>query len=289
MKAILKSILTRHYSSSQVKIQILSDLHLEVGQQYSSFTFPARAPFLLLGGDIGRLIDYDGYLKFLESQACRFQKVFLVLGNHEFYGLEYLSGLEQARRLVQEPTILDTVVLLNRSRWDDPVSGLTIIGCTLWSHISEDVRHLVESRINDFKKIQGWTSGRHNDTHAEEAAWLHDQVTHAAAAGDGARDARKILVATHHAPCVQGSSRPQDSGNPWTCAFATDLLGQRDWSRVRLWVFGHTHHSTDMVRNGVRLVANQRGYVLPGSAADEAGGKTRRGLGGFDPGKVVAL
>jgi hypothetical protein len=131
-------------------------------------------------------------------------------------------------------------------------------------------KHLVESKINDFKKIQGWTSGKHNDVHAKEAAWLHDQVVQAA------REKRRILVATHHAPCVDGTSKPSDSSNPWTSAFATDLLDQPGWDHVRLWVFGHTHYSTDMLRNGIRLVANQRGYVLPGSSTENPAGKTTR-------------
>ena len=46
-------------------------------------------PFLLLAGDIGRLIDYDTYRGFLESQVARCRNVFLVLGKHEFYGLDY--------------------------------------------------------------------------------------------------------------------------------------------------------------------------------------------------------
>lgn len=57
------------------RIQILSDLHLEVAQQYPTFNFPLSAPFLLLAGDIGRLIDYDAYRGFLEAQVARYKKV----------------------------------------------------------------------------------------------------------------------------------------------------------------------------------------------------------------------
>ncbi|PTB60112.1 hypothetical protein M431DRAFT_536827, partial [Trichoderma harzianum CBS 226.95] len=134
------------------RIQILSDLHLEVGQQYTSYTFPVTAPFLLLAGDIGRLIDYDNYVAFLEIQACRYKKVFLVLGNHEFYELDYDSGLDMAQRLSEEPFLKDSIILLNKSRWDDPDSNLTILGCTLWSAIPEDAATMIETKINDFKK-----------------------------------------------------------------------------------------------------------------------------------------
>jgi hypothetical protein len=86
MERFLRNV--RQRLGRRPRVQNLSDLHLEVGQQYATFTFPATAPFLLLAGDIGRLIDYDAYRSFLELQVARYKKVFLVLGNHEFYGAE---------------------------------------------------------------------------------------------------------------------------------------------------------------------------------------------------------
>lgn len=83
-----------------------------------------------MAGDIGRLVDYDAYLGFLGAQAARYEKVLLVLGNHEFYGAEHQHGLEAARRLVREPSLAGRVVLLDRARWDDPGSDLTVLGCT---------------------------------------------------------------------------------------------------------------------------------------------------------------
>ncbi|RYP05352.1 hypothetical protein DL764_003845 [Monosporascus ibericus] len=278
----------RPHPLSGTQVQILSDLHLEVGQQYSSYIFPVSAPFLLLCGDVGRLIDYDGYLKFLEAQVSRYERVFLVLGNHEFYGLDYESGLDRARRLSEEPSLASTLILLNRARWDDPGSSLTILGCTLWSAIPEEAYGVVKAKVNDFKKIREWTTQKHNKVHAEEVAWLRKQVAQVASQDDNAK--RRLLVATHHAPCVEGTSRPEYSSNPWTPAFATDLVDQEGWDGVKTWVFGHTHYSTDLLRNGIRIVANQRGYVLPGSAAqrDEVK-KTKKVAHEFDAAMVITM
>lgn len=288
MRAFSRLIRSRLHPPSRPRVQILSDLHLEVGQQYSSYEFPATAPFLLLGGDVGRLVDYDGYLKFLEAQVSRYEKVFLVLGNHEFYGLDYESGLDKARRLTEESTLANTLILLNRARWDDPNSTLTILGCTLWSEIPEDVYGIVESKVNDFKKINGWTAQKHNEVHAEEASWLRKQVAQVASQVNNTR--RRLLVATHHAPCVKGTSWPEHSSNPWTPAFATDLLNQEGWAGVKIWVFGHTHYTTDLRRNGIRVVANQRGYVLPGSAAQrEEGEKAKKDAHHFDAAMTITM
>lgn len=50
-------------------------------------------------------------------------------------------------------------------------------------------------------------------------------------------------------------------------------------------MFKHTHSSTDFNRGGIKVVRNQRGYVLPGSPAVRS--KARAGT--FEPDAVVAL
>ncbi|RCI14449.1 hypothetical protein L249_6147, partial [Ophiocordyceps polyrhachis-furcata BCC 54312] len=245
MRWLLTKIFTES-KANRIRLQILSDLHLEVGKQYSSFTFPATAPYLLLAGDVGRLIDYSEYLAFLQSLSGRYKTVLLVLGNHEFYGLDYESGLAQAQRLVREPALADAVVLLHRARWDDPDSSLTILGCTLWSDISQDRQAIVQARINDFSRISAWTVQKHNQTHADDLAWLRRQVDQLENDTEN-NDKRRLLVATHHAPCLERTSHPDHADNPWVSAFATDLLTDRGWDGVEVWVFGHTHYSTDFL------------------------------------------
>lgn len=176
-------------------------------------------------------------------------------------------------------------MLLHRARWDDRDSDLTILGCTLWSSIPEEAYGVVEAKVGDFRKIKHWTPPQHTATHEEEVAWLSKEVAHARAGASK----RRILIATHHAPCIEGTSRPDQISNPWTPAFSTDLLDQETWEGVKAWVFGHTHYSTKFVRNGIKLVSNQRGYVLPSSERQPRGrGVTKEGRE-FDAALVVAL
>lgn len=61
--------------------------------------------------------------------------------------------------------------------------------------------------------------------------------------------------------------------SPLAPAFTSDMEAEiRAWA-PDLWVFGHTHHSTDMVIGTTRLVAAQRGYV-----GNEAGAASFRPL-----------
>lgn len=269
------------------RIQLLSDLHLEVGDQYAAYAgFPQTAPYLLLAGDVGRLADRDAYAGFLAAQARRYERVFLVLGNHEFWGMRHADGLDAARGLCAEPRLNGRVELLHRRRWDfddggGGGEGVSILGCTLWSRIPEESFAVVRSKVKDFARIEGWTPEEHVRQHEEDRAWLKSELEKM----NGERERRRVLVATHHAPCVRGTSRPQHAENPWTAAFASEVLdGGGKWGRVRTWVFGHTHYCTDFRRYGVRVVANQRGYVLPGR--EEAG---RKEEGEFDPGFTISV
>ncbi|KAL9107829.1 MAG: hypothetical protein Q9227_007344 [Pyrenula ochraceoflavens] len=247
-------------ASSLRKFQVLSDLHLEVGKQYSSFEIPVSARHLILAGDIGRLIDYDGYLQFLCRQVTAYDAVFLVLGNHEFYGLTYDEGIEKAKKLAAEPTLSEKVILMHRVRYDLPGSLVTILGCTMWSRVHEEVADIVRLKVNDFQKIQDWSVKRHNAVFNEELAWLQSQFKKIRTESPR----RKIIVVTHHAPTVKKSSRPEHVNNSWTSAFATDILDRHGLMDPDLWIFGHTHFTTAFKLGSTNLLSNQRGYVLPG-------------------------
>ncbi|KAJ5741136.1 hypothetical protein N7493_001008 [Penicillium malachiteum] len=145
--------------SSSASFQVLSDLHLEISQLYSSYEIPVCADHLILTGDIGRLIDYEGYHDFLKTQKDQFKSVILVLGNHEFYEGTQAEGLEKAKQLEQEPCLNGRLILLHQKRYDVPDSQVTILGCTLWSKIPPDVADVVEYVISDFQKNERLVSG----------------------------------------------------------------------------------------------------------------------------------
>lgn len=161
---------------SSVSFQILSDLHLELNQQYSSFEIPVCAKYLILAGDIGRLVDYDNYRDFVQKQTDRFELVFLVLGNHEFYTDTFVAGLQRARQLEQEPCLDRRLILLHQGRYDIPGSHVTILGCTLWSQVPEKSREPVTLTIQDFKHIQDWTIDSHNESHESDLTWLLSEM-----------------------------------------------------------------------------------------------------------------
>lgn len=107
----------------------------------------------------------------------------------------------------------------------------------------------------------------HNAEHVLDYEYLRDTAKSMAVL----EPERRLLVITHHAPIIAGTSKAKDVGSSLTPAFATDVLSMSRQSRgewcfrnVRAWVFGHTHFTNEFGFGGMRVVANQRGYVLNG-------------------------
>ncbi|EFR04515.1 Ser/Thr protein phosphatase superfamily protein [Nannizzia gypsea CBS 118893] len=273
----------------------MSDLHLEVGQQYADFRIKPRASQLILAGDIGRLADYDAFRDFLCTQCGNFEAVYLVLGNHEFFGVTRQEGLRLADQLQEEPQMNGRLVILNQKRVD--IGNTTILGCTLHSHVLPGSEQVVASKINDFRCIKDWTVASHNAEHAADVKWLKDEISSLRSTESESK--RKLVVVTHHAPSTSKTSKASDEGNPWSSAFGTDLLDGTQRScldHVNCWIYGHTHYSSESIRGQVRLVSNQRGYVFPGQSNQphkSPGGIISKFLGSrehvFDVEKVVEI
>ena len=122
-----------------------------------------------------------------------------------------------------------------------------------------------------FKHIDNWTVDDHSLEHQQDVEWLQRELQNIRSKEN--QPNRSIVVITHHAPTLLGTSKPSDLASPWSCAFSTDLLGDQTLADVQWWVFGHTHYTSEFRHCQVRLVSAQRGYVLNGVALQ---GKTSR-------------
>lgn len=287
-------------SNDAIRFQVMSDLHLEAFDLYASFDIPRAAPCLILAGDVGRFSSYAKLLGFFERQCQVFDHVYYVLGNHEYYGLNRQRCLDLAREIEKEEVLKGRLTLLDTTRVDLE-NGVTILGCTLWSHVPEESEAVIREKVSDFRGyITDWTVDRHNEVHAEEVAWLKQQIEMV----HDEQVRRKILVVTHHAPSYHRTSAPKDDDSPLSPAFATELIDDeigawRGHDMISHWLFGHTHHSCEIIRNGITMVANQHGYFPITTSTEELTSKYTSKLvslfsknkGGlsFDVSKCIAL
>lgn len=171
-------ILDTHLKGNMVAIQILSDLYFEAPKSYDIFEITPRAPYLALLGDVGCLSkDFDDYSNFLLVQLGQFKTVFLVLGNHEPYhsswaaAKDYMTKFqENVRRKKEDGENLGEFVLFDRKRFDIDVGEdkVTILGCTLFSHVAPASHDHVSFGVNDFYYIEEWDVEKHNEEHQRD-------------------------------------------------------------------------------------------------------------------------
>ena len=234
-----------------MSIQIASDLHLEMGNIVELIP---RAPYLALLGDIGDP-STAVYEEFLVTQTEKFQKVLVVLGNHEYYKG---GDMEHTKQIVQG--ICDKypgkLILMDRTMIE--IDGCTVLGCTLWSHIKRAQSYLIQSFISDFRCIHRWSVPMCNQLHAEDVQWLRESVATAT---------NPVVILTHHAPYEDICSRPEHRCSEFTSAFGTDGLDDLFGPRVLAFAHGHTHHNhRTRTKGGTLLVANQ--YGTPGECTN---------------------
>jgi hypothetical protein len=261
------------------QFQIHSDLHLETPlttHAYAYFSsqtnFLLHASNLFLLGDIGLVRDYQLF-DFLRSLLKRTPnlKIFYVLGNHEAYGIMLEGAKSQLREFEEESKreFGSRFVFMDQRRHD--INGdLTLLGCTLWSRITESQRIACESRLTDFHPdmgIRNRTVDTHNSGHVSDLTWLNAQVKSI----EQFESHRSIIVLTHHSPTMdkrandpRHDSQPKE--NDMQTGFVTDLREEICWRsrNVKVWSFGHTHYSCAFYADddtSKPVVGNQKGYA----------------------------
>lgn len=227
----------------------MSDLHLERIRYGPDESIPRVAPYLVFAGDVGRFCDYEQYKCFLNKQCAVFDRVFLVAGNHEFYGSSRDEGLDAAARLIAEPEADGKLTFMNRAKYDVPDTNIVILGCTLHSYIGPNYTRLT----NDFARIKGWTVEHHNAEHQADRNWLESTLTNIAATDPD----KQVVIVTHYAPAFVRTSHPKNENSAVSPCFCSDTLETfSQWkgaSLVTHWIFGHTHWNARF-RSGITTV-----------------------------------
>lgn len=256
-------------------LRYVSDLHLELCptiyhpklvslwtmKQTKNYQF-----YLALLGDIGNPFN-DNLKNFLEKIASKYQKIFYVPGNHEYYNYKMdknRSKTEFDTKLKEICGCFTNVILMNNSTYD--LENVKIIGSTLWSHIPDTASEYIKQTINDYHLIKKLDTNNElinitpNDTNnwnIESIDFIKKEIQNAT---------KPCIVLTHHAPLFSNDiteiflADPKYLNSKNNYAFHNNL---RDLikSPVCAWMYGHTHYAGRFKLNGVIVASNQLGYL----------------------------
>ena len=275
-----------------MKIQLLSDLHLEVHPQFVAQ--PATgADVLVLAGDIGSYqssTQVDGENFGLERFSPLPQyggwpcPVIFVPGNHEYDAQDWDEAHARLRR------ICDRLGLIWLERDTAVLDGVRFVGTTLWTDYDAiallddkvqagDLGRLLKLRDKSFRAANFYLSKTGGTRHGqpflaepmrEQALVCQDWLRAALATpyADG-----PTVAITHFAPSLR-SHDPRYGLTPGTAGFCNaldELLPHAD-----LWLHGHLHCASDYTATGrhedgrswqCRVLANPLGYARKGEQA----------------------
>lgn len=221
-----------------MKLELYNDLHLEFG----------AAPPRLRGGEVlciaGDMVAWNNRLQgvaVLNLAAEKYERVFFVLGNHEYYGAPNFDAVQRFWHF--EVEVADNVKILRTGVLEE-YGGLLFGGDTLWTDINPTQQTLMPMFMNDCNMCYGLTGQR--------------------VAGENERTWKFLLtekpdvVITHHLP-TEVVTTPRWRGAPGGEYFA-NKYGKAERIGAKLWHFGHTHDNIDMLHEGTRYVCNPYGY-----------------------------
>ena len=265
-----------------MKIQLLSDLHLEVHPQFVPEPAP-DADLLVLAGDIGSYQndsqvagDNFGLERFspLPQWGGWPTPVVFVPGNHEYDMQDFDAAHDRLRRTC------DRLGLLWLERETLVLNGVRFVGTTLWSDFDAladheqctDLTRRLRLRQKAFRAANfylaktgttragtPWLAEPMREQALACMAWLEDAL---ARPFDGA-----TVAITHFAPSLR-SADPRYGLAPGTAGFCNAL--DHLLPRATLWLHGHLHAPSDYTVQGqqadgtpwqCRVVANPLGYA----------------------------
>lgn len=239
-----------------MKFHYISDIHLEMQRRVKLDNFSCFKNLFLLG-DIGR-IDQPEYHKFIKYFSNKFENVFVILGNHEYYSRKYtMYDLENMCKFPSNAHVLQNskkyINLDNNKVTDVKKEGnyIKLIGSTLWSNITKQASvhmndyHMIYTHENkkltpDFSRELFITNKKYILTELEEKI--------------------PTLLLTHHG--VHPLCNGKYIENITDSAFATDIPELKNFKHLKACFNGHTHVylNTVIPNTDIKLLSNCYGY-----------------------------
>ncbi|MCY7308367.1 MAG: metallophosphoesterase [Rhodoferax sp.] len=255
-----------------MKIQLLSDLHLEVHPHWMAQP-AALADVLVLAGDIGsyqsnsQLTDTDFGLARFSPHAGWPTPVIYLPGNHEYDGLDF----DEVHARLHETC--DRLGLIWLEREALVLGGVRFVGTTLWTDfdalgphpdaVGATLGQQLHAREKAFRAANFYL--RKSATTRYGAPFLAPQVRDQALLCQSWLQtalatpyAGTTVVVTHFAPSLL-SADPRYGMTPGTAGFCNAL--DHLLPSAALWLHGHLHAPSDYVQHGCRVVANPLGYA----------------------------
>nr|QBK85649.1 MAG: calcineurin-like phosphoesterase [Marseillevirus LCMAC101] len=239
-----------------VRLQIISDIHMENGTKLDEIIYPDPEGILIVAGDVARVENYNLYESTLKYLCSKFEKVILVPGNHEYYCIgENIKTMDLIMTTLHTfASQLGNLIVLDN---DGHTVGDTIIyGSTFWSYCPSHLFPQTPIYMGPMIRKRLMTSHDFNRLHFQALIQLENMIELAE------ERKKKLIVVTHYAPTFNGTLHPKYAKSPNKqryCSQNDYLLSNKV---IKNWIYGHT----DFNGNTGKLLTNQvvsKGAIFP--------------------------
>jgi len=206
---------------------------------------PKHSDNLALLGDIGNPFE-ESYTVFMRQVSLNFQKVFVILGNHEYYGnVDMHLVIQKVKKILEQ---FSNCYLLDRGTYN-LTDNTVLLGCTLWSNIEETTFTLMNCNGN----IKDFDIDTMLTLHFIDRNWILEYLK---------STDKKVVILTHYASHsrMNGDYAKSD----FTSAFLTDIR-EFHCRNVIANASGHVHSNVDFYQDGTRYISNCMGYQDEGN------------------------
>ena len=254
---ILQKVAT--YNPSSLKIQFVSDLHLEFEENrvwLENHPLEVTGDILLIAGDSAYLDvpesgrDTYSQYSFWDWASVHYKQVIVCLGNHDFYGYYDLATMPDGYCKEIRPNVhayYNSVVHLQDA---------DIIVSTLWAFIEPYNAYQTEKGVSDFYRIlyngHRLTADDFNEEHERCFDFIRKAVKES--------KAKTKIVLSHHVP-TQLCTAKEFTDSPINGAFSVELGNYIAKSGIDYWIYGHSHRNIEAQIGDTHILSNQLGYI----------------------------
>lgn len=245
----------------EIIIQIYSDIHIEVFNKLPEI--PVKAKYLFLAGDICPL-NHRLFYNFFDICSSRWEKVFYVPGNHEFYSgkknyteLDFEYKLKLNERYTNVYYLNDTFVKLN--------DEINVYGSIFWTFPSYTSTYRAKLDIKDYSYIKYFNTQVNHIVDLDINFIKELSENSFVLLKNHLENTKKItIVMTHFPPIREGTYNPiynkqkEDLKNYFT--WNDETINNFNLTNVPIWISGHTHWGYFIDKNGCTFIGNQFGY-----------------------------
>ncbi|AHA45934.1 calcineurin-like phosphoesterase [Insectomime virus] len=237
-----------------MELCLISDCHLELSPQKlqkflsGKLLTPNKNKILCLCGDIGNPWSKN-YSKFLAWCSKSFEFVFVLAGNHEYYGEHTMAETDERIRELSKSH--GNVKFLQNSSFE--YRGVLFVGTTLWSNVPDNADEL----MNDYIYIPEISPELIRKEWSDSVSFLTKEIARG----------KKTVVLTHHCPLDESEALGNKEDEYRSC-YCSDL-GFLARENVLAWLWGHTHHKFLSKRGETTFASNPKGYGKENTGYDK--------------------